>query len=279
MKFLLFFLCPFMFSQVAFSQSKITGKIADSVSNEPISYVNIGVVGTSLGAVSNEFGIFSIVIPDGIKEETVRFSAIGYGLKEYSIADFMVQNGKTIEMDKVVYGLGEISVKAEKMRQKRLGSRASSSRIVTGWGYRPMGSERGIRLKTGNKPIHIKSLHVHIATNEMDYVLMRVHIREMNEDIPGKSLLRDDILIPVELAEGWVELDLEPWDLVFDRDIAVTLQPVSTRGECKSQYCFTISAGMFRYFSSNWLLAKDGSEGKWFVKKNLSPGIYLTVYQ
>jgi hypothetical protein len=36
---------------------------------------------------------------------------------------------------------------------------------------------------------------------------------------------------------------------------------------------------MLRYFSSNWLFAKDGSEGEWIVKKNLSPGIYLMVYQ
>lgn len=279
MRIFLFIFCLFLYIQDAASQVAAAGKITNLATGEPIPFVNIGIVGTSAGAVSDKEGNFSFSVDERLADGVARFSVIGYKKKTYPLQEIAGRKNLVIEMEKVIYEIGELVVESEKLRQARVGSRASSNRIVTGWGYRPTGSERGVRIKTGNRPIHIESLHFHVARNELDYVLMRIHIRRMEGDVPGESLLTDDILVPVKQSEGWVKLDLDSWNLVFDEDIAVTLQPVSTRGTCKSQYCLSFSLGMFRFFSSNWLLAKDGSEGEWKVRKNYSPGIYLTVYR
>lgn len=90
----------------------------------------------------------------------------------------------------------------------------------------------------------------------------------------------NDILVETDQSEGWVEVDLEPYKLSFSYDVAVTLQPVRSWGECQGAgNCLHLSASILRIFSSNWLYGKDGSEGEWIVRKNWSPAIFLTVYQ
>lgn len=173
-----------------------------------------------------------------------------------------------------------ITIDASRLRQKRLGHRSTSTRIVTGWGARPDGGERGIRIKVDSKPIYPKKLAFHIASNDLDTVLFRVNFRSIENDVPNQSLLSDDILVETDLSEGWVEIDLENYNLSFTQDIAVILQPVRTWGECRGEgHCLHISASILRIFSSNWLYGKDGSEGNWVVRKNISPAISLTAYQ
>ena len=59
---------------------EITGKIYDSKTNEPLSYVNVMVVGTVLGDVSDENGAFKITkVPIGLHK--VRATFIGYNMK------------------------------------------------------------------------------------------------------------------------------------------------------------------------------------------------------
>ena len=66
---------------------QFTGKVITADENGdivPLPYVNIGVVGTSRGAVSEWDGYFSFV---AIKGETVRFSRVGYKTVNFVIPD------------------------------------------------------------------------------------------------------------------------------------------------------------------------------------------------
>jgi len=93
--------------------------------------------------------------------------------------------------------------------------------------------------------------------------------------------MNQDILVPVKTKSGWVDVNLEEYNLVFEEDVFVTLQPVRRSGNCEADedYCFALSLGMFKFFSTNWLVYKMSSEAEWKVNKNWSPGIYLTVYE
>ena len=69
----------FIVSQIAFSQIK--GVVKDSISGEPISYVNIWVENETIGTTSEADGSFSL----DVKEEKVLvFSALGYETKKIS---------------------------------------------------------------------------------------------------------------------------------------------------------------------------------------------------
>jgi TonB-linked SusC/RagA family outer membrane protein len=71
-----------------YAQNKIiTGTVTDSTSNKPVVGVNILVVGTSTGGITDKKGKYSISVPS--LHDTLRFSYIGYNTKTVPI------NGRT----------------------------------------------------------------------------------------------------------------------------------------------------------------------------------------
>jgi len=86
-------------------QLKITGTITDSQTGDAMPGVNIMVVGTNLGAITDAAGRYSISVPDG--DATLRFSFIGYLTQEIDI------NGRTtidVSLISEVTGLDEVVV-------------------------------------------------------------------------------------------------------------------------------------------------------------------------
>lgn len=258
----------------------LAGKIVESESNEPIPYVNIGIMGTGIGTVSDKEGEFILLVPKEFVNDSLRFSIIGFHSNTRAISELIGQKRPVIRLAEKSYSMKDLNVDASRLREKRLGHKSTSKRIVTGWGARPDGGERGIRIKVGENPIYPRKILFHIARNELDSVLMRINFRGISNDIPAQSLLSEDILFKTRISEGWVEVDLEPYNLSFSEDVALILQPVRSWGVCEEKNtCFTISASYPRILSSKWLFGKDGSEGKWVVRKNFSPAISLLVYQ
>lgn len=125
----------------------INGKIVQQDTNEPVSYVNIGVVRTHFGTVSDENGHFQITIPERLSADSLRFSIIDFYSRTFLISDLMDQEDLVIELTEQSYTMESIAVDASRLREKRVGHRATSKRIVTGWGGRLDGGERGIRIK------------------------------------------------------------------------------------------------------------------------------------
>ena len=86
-------------------QQAITGKVTDSQTGEAMPGVNILVIGTSLGAITDASGRYSITVPD--RNATLRFSFIGYVTQEVAL------NGRsTVDVNLLseVTGLDEVVV-------------------------------------------------------------------------------------------------------------------------------------------------------------------------
>lgn len=58
-----------------------SGIVKDSLTNEPIEFVHVYLPGTSIGTVTNNQGEFLLIIPEGLTENTVSFSYLGYKSK------------------------------------------------------------------------------------------------------------------------------------------------------------------------------------------------------
>lgn len=81
-----FFLCSlFCFISVAtFAQKTVTGKVVNSVDNQPIAGASVQVKGSTIGTQTNEQGEFSIDVPS--ENSILVFSVIGYSLVEMPVA-------------------------------------------------------------------------------------------------------------------------------------------------------------------------------------------------
>src|SRR2546423_9689247 len=71
---------------LTFSQSKtVTGKVTDPKDNSPLAGVSVQVKGTSIGAVSDENGNFTITAPSN--SSTLVFSYSGVGTQEIQVGN------------------------------------------------------------------------------------------------------------------------------------------------------------------------------------------------
>jgi len=121
-RFFFAFILLLLFSEVSFSQgifATITGKVVDSRTREPLTGVNIQIVGTYLGGTSGIDGTYTLKrIP--LKICTLRFSMIGY--KTAQVADIELELGSvvavpTVEMEAAAIDMDPIVVTASKQQQ------------------------------------------------------------------------------------------------------------------------------------------------------------------
>lgn len=103
-------LCIFFLLAITIPLSGITlkGKIVDTNTLQPLSFVNIGVKGTRYGTASNSTGDFVLNIPDKYENGIVRFSCIGYEAKEMSIKELI--NQPVVKLTTSVIRLEEVTI-------------------------------------------------------------------------------------------------------------------------------------------------------------------------
>lgn len=118
----------------AFGQrnGRITGKLIDASNNEPLSYANVALAGTSIGSITDEEGMFTLSgIPAG--EHTLAMRYVGYNTKEINVT---VTAGETTDvgtqemefasiMGEVVTVTGQLRGQASAINQQ-----VKSNRIV-----------------------------------------------------------------------------------------------------------------------------------------------------
>ena len=66
-----------LFFHTSFTQTNISGKIVNE-HNEPMPFVHIRLENINLGTISNENGLFKLVIGKGHEDKAIIISALGY---------------------------------------------------------------------------------------------------------------------------------------------------------------------------------------------------------
>src|SRR5690606_24086176 len=116
---LLLFVCT-----SAFSQETVSGIVTDSLNNEPLAFVNIGIPQTGIGSVSDVEGGFILKLPQQVRDtDSVVFSFIGYDSRKKSVADLRqgkVEIGMTASEDI----LEEVVLEMKELKEKKLGRTA-----------------------------------------------------------------------------------------------------------------------------------------------------------
>lgn len=89
----------FLFSNLIYSQGKLSGIVTDSISTHTLVGANLIVLGTSIGAASNIDGEYRITdIPEG--KQILRISYIGYKSKEINVT---IVKDRTLKIDVTLF--------------------------------------------------------------------------------------------------------------------------------------------------------------------------------
>jgi hypothetical protein len=146
------------------------------------------------------------------------------------------------------------------------------------------GNESGLKIKLGALPVRLLSLHIHLHKQSFDTSIFRLHVRSMARKMPSDELLSSNIFIAITKNSGLVDIDLSQYNLVFKGDIVLSLEWIKVMGINKDKLWKSKNREpepvvIYKCSKQGYSYYKWGSENKWQVNKNMSPGIYLTVQE
>jgi len=249
----------------------VSGIVLSNTDKKPLASVTIGVLHKPIGTITDETGHFLLRSSYLSPSDSIRISMIGF--KSQVFAVHVLKENETFELVEEVTMLQEVIVQNHLLHDKEIGTKSSSKRIVTGWAQHGTGGERGLKISFKKYPIQLEELNFFIAKNGYDSIILRLHIRSIQNNLPDKELLTQEILIPVTIKSGWVNTKLDNYNLVLDQDVVLSLEWLKAWGKCKGDECLLFSLSIFE----GTLYAKEASEANWLRKYKKSPGIYLKV--
>ena len=238
----------------------ITGKVLDAENRQPLPFVNIGVLNKNLGTVSNEYGTFLLELNPEFLLDTLRFSMIGFGRKDFIVQDYLEQEKaeNIILLKEEVLLLEEVTVvrkKNKKYKRKILGNKTESKTLVGGFTSNDLGNEIGFICRIRKTPTFVEAFNLSIAKNTYGSVRFRLNFYSLKQGVPNQNLLDETIMILTDIESGNVSLDLKPYDIVMEDDFLVSIEWIEDLGSGELLF----SAG---FFGSN-LYARATSQGTW----------------
>lgn len=88
----------------------LEGTLRDRYSEEPIPYATVGVVGTSIGSVTNQNGGYRLHLPDSLLVSSIRFSHLGY-VSQTLEASLLNGRNHTLALEPKVIPLQEVVIR------------------------------------------------------------------------------------------------------------------------------------------------------------------------
>ena len=269
----LFYHILFLFLPLlSWSQTVVSGQIIDAQNQQPLPYVNIGLVDLNLGSVSDEQGYFEFEVPNGIDPTTIlRFSMIGFQTQEYPLEDYIGQDLFFISMGEDTTILEEvvISTKRTEFETKILGNKTTSKMIYVAFTSNRLGNEMGFVVRQRKRPMILKKFNISIVQNEFFPLRFRLNFYSVENGMPDKTLLDNNIIIETDISSGIVTKDLSPYEIVIDQDFFVAIEWIEDLGPGNLFF----SGGFFGFS----LIAREVSQGNWAKTGAASVGMNVEV--
>ncbi len=222
-------------SQLANSQILIQGKVVDT-NNRPIPYVNIGILNSTVGTISNEDGSFAVSIPVRHQPDSILFSALGYVSKRFAVADAK-QNSLLVSLSEHTIYLNDVEVKTKGESNKyfEFGNDRSRGGVLE-TDTISAGAALAILINQNANPefsfpVYLNKAQIRIFRNNLPSFKMRVRFYEVDPitNQPGKDLLQQSIVLESEMRNGWLEFDLSKLNFVVRNPFFMGFERIVTR--------------------------------------------------
>ncbi|MEM9672248.1 MAG: carboxypeptidase-like regulatory domain-containing protein [Bacteroidota bacterium] len=96
----------------------ISGKVINTNSEQPLSFCSVFIKGKSIGTVTNSEGAFKLNIPEGLREDTLAVTYVGF--KNFYQPVSSLPETVTIEMEEAVVDLEEVAVETKRITAEEI---------------------------------------------------------------------------------------------------------------------------------------------------------------
>ncbi len=235
MRILVLFACVF-FSLTLTAQTLIKGRVTDE-SGEAIPFVNIGIVDTHIGTISELNGEFELNVPKAFEHQTLLVSCVGYHRQKFVIEEIKDQNIQ-ISLKENVSQLQAvvISEKRDKPKIEKVGGvYSTASRFMTDVDY--SGSAIAQLVKTPFDTTFIHWVSLGYSSRLQDLKMRIKFLRVDEEGKPGKLLIPKEVIVDLPAYDGFNKFNLED-DFLFltENEFFVQFEPLILKEDRKNIY-------------------------------------------
>tara|TARA_R110000803_G_scaffold207853_1_gene276082 strand:- start:762 stop:1586 length:825 start_codon:yes stop_codon:yes gene_type:complete len=261
-----------LISHSIFGQNTADGIIKNAQTNEPIPYVNIGILNRDKGTVSNENGEFKLEIPIEFVNDTIKISSIGYETKIFIANEFIktLKENKTISLSEKIIELNEVVVSNKNLKEKVIGNKTKSKMMRGGFRNAELGNELGIKINIKKSPTYISKFHANVTSNTGEKMKFRLNFYSIEKGLPKEKLISQNIIFSIDSKEGEFTLDLSKYNLVVKEDFYLTMELIENEGNKESEVFF--SAGLL----GNATVTRLTSQAEWKKLGSIGIGFSLT---
>ncbi len=215
----LLFIALFLSSVIPFAQAQkaeIKGVIVDKDTKEPLPFTSIGLKNEQIGALSNEHGQFIVPAPSQNMADSLVVVALGYARRAVLVKRGVNVASLTIELPKRAVALGNVTVKAGKI--KNLGLGAKSDNPGEGMIQGLPGSQYAFFVKNDKKKRlgNVRTVSFYIGENGFPREPFRVRLYKAdgNYNAPNTDLLTENVVVSAPQGGQWYTVDLTPYNII-----------------------------------------------------------------
>ncbi len=193
-------------SQFTFSQ--IRGVVKDSITGEPIPFVNIWVENETIGTTSETNGSFSLDIKE---EKLLVFSALGYESKKLS------SKTNLILLKPKVFELKEVMVLNQKKTKELEIGDAHKVHISQLSGNKPWIYAKLFNYDDKYKETQFVKKIVFYSNSDIKGAKIKIRIFGFNDSIPSEDLINEDIIVTVKGGMKKHTIDVSHYNIEFPK--------------------------------------------------------------
>ena len=195
---------------------ELKGVIVDKDTKEPLPFTSIGLKNEQIGALTNEHGQFVVPAPTQNTADSLIVVALGYGRRAVLVKRGVAVASLTIELPKRAVALGNVTVKAGKVKNLGLGSRADDpgEGMIQGL----PGSQYAFFVKNDKKKRlgNVRTVSFYIGENGFPREPFRVRLYKAdgNYNAPNTDLLTENVVVSAPQGGQWYTVDLTPYNII-----------------------------------------------------------------
>ncbi len=197
-------------------EGRITGRVVDDKSQDPIPFASINLREEQTGALTNEYGYFQLAMPTKVTADSIIVLSLGYKRKALFVRRGTNMEEVIIQLERQPVALADVNIAGTKIKPLLLGARASSpgAGMIQGM----PGSQYAFLCKNdkGKKIGAIRSVSFYIGENGFPREPFRVRLYKAdgNYNAPNTDMLTESVVVSAARGGEWFTVDLSPYNLV-----------------------------------------------------------------
>ncbi len=242
----------------------------------PIEFVAVGVPGTNIGTMTNEFGLAVLYSETPIR--TIRVSCIGFQAVDTTLNG--VSDTMRVVLKEARYQLPEPTIQATKLKRVSYGLDKERTRLYTNFAIsgkprQNLGAAMGKIVDFGNETHILDRFRVFLAGCTFDTVWLRLTIFRAEGHEPGEPILAEGIILPVSaIRSGWVNVSIKERQIQLNGEVFFCLEWVGYSGKAGF---LSVPLSMPRPFSNHYY--RYGSQNNWKRHRLMSTSMVIDAWK